>query len=182
MKMSEYLQVEKRKLDKSLGFTIIELLVVLTMVGLVSGVGIFSLINYGNAQTIEQTVGNIKSIFDEAKFNALSSVKLQLDAEGNNISCPTITSYRVDLVPSATEQDAIRLYMRCENISSLIKTYTLPSELNFGLDTTCDEVTYEAVTLEVSALPVLPCNISVEGYEQTRSLTVDLLGNFNIDL
>lgn len=180
--MSEYLQVLIRKTGKSLGFTIIELLVVVTMVGLVSGVGIFSLVNYGNAQTVEQAVGNIKSIFDEAKFNALSSVKLEMDSDGNSISCSSLTSYRVDLVPSSGQPDMIRLYMRCGSTSSIIKTYTLPSELNFDLDTTCDQVTYEAVTLEVTALPSLPCDISIEGYGQTRSLTVDSLGNLNINL
>lgn len=171
-------------LSSSRGFTIIELLVVITMVGLVSGVGMFSLVNYGNTQSVEQTVSNVKGIFDEAKFNALSSVVRETDAGGNTISCiDNLSSYRVDILPSTQEPDRVELFMECGGSTSLVKTYTFPENLSIGVDTTCDEVEYRAISLEASALPFppgLPCVVSIEGFGQTKIMTIDAFGNLNI--
>lgn len=163
------------------GFTIIELLVVLTMIGLVSGVGMFSLVNYGNTQSLEQAASNAKGIFDEAKFNALSSVVREKDANGNTITCTgNLSSYRIDIITSTVEQDRMELFMECGSSTSLVKTYTFPENINIGVDTTCDEVEYAAVSLDVSALPLLPCVVSIEGYGTTKILTIDSFGNLNV--
>lgn len=168
-------------LSSSRGFTIIELLVVITMVGLVSGVGMFSLVNYGNTQSVEQTVSNVKGIFDEAKFNALSSVVRVTNDEGITISCEdNLSSYRVDILPSTQEPDRVELFMECGGSTSLVKTYTFPENLSIGVDTTCDEVEYRAVSLEASALPLLPCAVSIEGFGLTKIMTIDAFGNLNI--
>ena len=163
------------------GFTIIELLVVITMVGLVSGVGMFSLVNYGNTQSLEQTASNVKGVFDEAKFNSLSAVVRDKDANGNSITCiGNLSSYKVDIISSSVEQDRVELFMECGSSTSLVKTYTFPENINIWVDTTCDEVEYEAVSLEASALPLLPCVVSIEGYGMTKTLTIDAFGNLNV--
>lgn len=175
-------QLTTHNLQLKRGFTIIELLVVITMVGLVSGVGMISLVNYGNTQNVEQSVANIKAIFDEAKFNALSSVVRESDGNGNPIACTgNLSSYRVDIIPATGVEDSVELYMECGDSTSLVKTYTLPDNLNIGVDTTCDEVEYQVITLEASALPLLPCVVSIEGHGQIRSLTIDSIGNLNIE-
>ncbi len=175
------LLIQKKIRESSSGFTIIELLVVITLVGLVSGIGIFSMVNYGNTQLIEQSVGNTKSIFDEAKFNAVSSVKLEVDATGQAITCDTdVTAYRVDVLPSSVGNDSIELHMICNNSEELVKTFELPSNLNMGVGTTCDEVVYETVRLQVSGLPLLPCDIDIEGFGQTKTIRINELGNVNI--
>lgn len=163
------------------GFTIIELLVVITMVGLVSGVGIFSLVSYGNTQSLEQSVASVKGIFDEAKFNALSSVVLGTDSNGNPVSCTdNLSSYKVNIVPSSVDADSVELYMECGSSTSLIKTYTFPENQNIGVDTTCDEVEYQVISLEASALPLLPCVVSIEAFGQIKTLTIDSIGNLSI--
>lgn len=168
--------------SRNLGFTLIELLVVVTMVGIVSGVGIFSLVNYGNTQNLDQGAANIKNIFDQAKFNALSSIEIETDSNGEQTSCSQgLTAYKVDIVSSSTEQDSLRLYMECGDAINLVNSYTLTSNLSFGIDTNCDEVTYEALTLNASALPALPCTVSIEGFDQQRTINIDLLGNVNIE-
>lgn len=168
--------------SKSLGFTIIELLVVITMVGLVSGVGIFSLVNYGNSQSLEHSVTSTKGIFDEAKFNSLSSVVRETDEDGNSVQCTDrLIGYRVDIVPSSVEQDRIDLYMECDSSDSLIKTFTFPDNQEIGVNTTCDEVQYKAISLETTALPLLPCVVSIDAYGQSRNLTIDSIGNVNVE-
>ena len=158
------------------GFTLIELLVVVTLVGMVSGIGIFSLISYGNTQTIEQALGNVRGIFDEAKFNALSSVKLS-DCQGD------LVSYVVDIEPSSADgsPDTIDLIMNCESSTDTIKSYNLPSNTNFGVGTSCDYVTYESVELNSSAFPSLPCFVTIEGFDITKTIRIDALGNVNIE-
>ena len=168
--------------SRNKGFTIIELLVVITMVGLVSGVGIFSLVNYGNTQNLEQSVANVKGIFDEAKFNALSSVVREFDADGTPITCTDrLVSYRVDIIPSSLTPDVVELYMECDNSTNLVKSYIFPDNQNIGVDTTCDEVQYKAISLETTALPLLPCVISIEAYSQTKTITIDTIGNLSIE-
>lgn len=167
---------------RNLGFTIIELLVVITMVGLVSGVGIFSLVNYGNAQNMEHSVASVKGIFDEAKFNSLSSVIREANENGVPLDCTDrLVSYRIDVIPSSVESDKIELHMECSNSSSLVRTFTFPENQQIGVDTTCDEIEYKAISLETTALPLLPCTISIEAYGQSRNLTVDSIGNINIE-
>ena len=161
------------------GFTIVELLVVVTMVGLVAGVGIFSLVNYGNAQSLEQATGSIKSIFDAAKFNALSSVKIVTTHDGESIACENVRSYYVDVVMSS--QDRVDLYMDCEDDEYLINSYSLPENLNLGQTTSCGEIFYESVTLEVGADPALPCDLSIEGFGDEKNITIDTLGNLSIN-
>jgi len=165
--------------SSNLGFTIVELLVVITMVGLVAGVGIFSLVNYGNAQSLEQATGSIKSLFDEAKFNSLSSVKIVTSFEGEGITCDNVSSYYVKVVMAS--QDIVNLYMDCGNEAYLIDSYILPDNLNLGQSTTCGEIFYESVTLEVGAEPVLPCDLTIEGFGDEKNITIDTLGNFNIN-
>lgn len=146
-----------------------------------SGIGIFSMVSYGNTQLVEQSVGNIKSIFDEAKFNAVSSVKLEVDELGEAIICDTnLVAYRVDILPSSVDNDSVELYMLCNNSEELIKTIELPSNLNMGVGTTCDEVMYETVRLQASGLPLLPCDVDIEGFGQTRTIRINELGNVNI--
>lgn len=180
MRATDLTNLKKYKYFSS-GFTIIELLVVITLVGIVSGIGIFSMVSYGNTQLIEQSVGSIKGMFDEAKFNAVSSVKLEANESGEMIICDTnLAAYRVDVLISSVENDSLELYMVCDNSEELVKTFSLPSDLNMGVGTTCDEVIYEAVRLQASGLPLLPCDIDIEGFDQTRTIRIDKLGNVNI--
>ncbi len=163
------------------GFTIIELLVVITLVGVVSGVGIFSLVNYGNTQTIEQAVSNIKGIFEEAKFNAISSVRISMDDDGQALNCAgDLTSYRVDIIPSSEIPDRFVLFMECEGGFDQVRTYALPNNVDLGVETTCDEITYESVDLVASELNGLPCYIEVVGFGQEKLIEIDELGNVRI--
>lgn len=170
------------RLPPSLGFTIVELLVVLTLIGLVSGVGIFSLVNYGNSQTMEQGVNNIKSIFEEAKFNAISSVRLENNTMGDSISCiGDLDKYRIVVNSRPGEaQDTLELFMDCDE-SELIKTYKLPGSLDLSDQTTCGEVWYKAVRLDASGDPALPCDIAVSGFSVTEQITIDVLGNVKLE-
>lgn len=57
------------------GFTIIELLVVFSLMSIVSGIGLVSFGDYSRRQVVAQTAGDLKQALDTARFNALSNVK-----------------------------------------------------------------------------------------------------------
>lgn len=57
------------------GFTIIELLIVISIMGIMGGVGFAAYSTFNGVQTLEQAALNMKSGIDEAKFSAISRVK-----------------------------------------------------------------------------------------------------------
>lgn len=57
------------------GFTLLEMLVVFTVIGLLTGVGFASFVSYSKKQTLDQAVQDLKTGIDQAKFNAVSRVK-----------------------------------------------------------------------------------------------------------
>ncbi len=85
----------------------------------------------------------------------------------------------MDIVPSTAERDRVNLYMICEN-ELFIRTYILPENLNFGTETSCDEVSYQSISLEASALPSLPCTINIEGLNSSKEIVIDSIGNINL--
>lgn len=57
------------------GFTILELLIVISIMAIIGGVGFASYTQFNSRQTLEQASLDMKSGVDEAKFNAVSRVK-----------------------------------------------------------------------------------------------------------
>lgn len=75
------------------GFTLLELLVVFSLTVIITGVGFVSFAQYSLRQQLDQTAQDIKFAFDNARFNAVSSVK---PTECVTANIPII-GYRVDL-------------------------------------------------------------------------------------
>lgn len=163
--------------NEQLGFTIIEILVVFSLVAFLSGIGIISFVTYSRSQELSQSASNIKLFVQEAKFNALSSVKSVNSGENTSIDCGTesLTGYSVEIFQAAKE---LRMFMLCANASSqLVKTFKLPENLSFTASTTCSEVQFEVVSANPTGLP---CDIQFVGYGSQKTVAVDRIGNVSI--
>lgn len=63
------------KKNYSFGFTIIEILVVISITAIVGGIGFASFANYSRQQLVEQTARDIKQMFEEARASAIAQKK-----------------------------------------------------------------------------------------------------------
>ncbi len=64
-----------KKYNQKFGFTLLELLVVFSVVGVLAGSGFASFVSYSKKQVLDQQAADIKTGIDQAKFSAISRVK-----------------------------------------------------------------------------------------------------------
>lgn len=121
------LQEIKLLLRRSSGFTLIELIVVFSVLSIVSTIGIVSFVNYDKAQQLSGSVSNVVSLLNLAKSNSLSQVK----PEQCDQPAIVLDGYEVELLSNALTMSA-----RCssgdgQNLSEhKIKSISLPPNIN----------------------------------------------------
>lgn len=158
------------------GFTLIEILVVFSIVAVLSGIGIASFASYSRTQQLAQSANNIKLLVSEARFNALSGVKTNKGQDGNTVTCgsESFEGYSVTVLGN----NQIELALQCENIGSMTtKLLTMPKGYTFGNGTTCSQVHFDSLSSTGSGVP---CQIVLAGFNQTKTLLVDAAGNTSV--
>lgn len=159
------------------GYTLIELLVVFSVVAILSGIGIASLISYGRGQQINQSASDIKLLISQARFNSLSAVKTVRNLQGMQVSCGTspLAGYAITVVGG----DTLSLSQECITESpNDIQRLLMAENISFATSTTCNRIFFDSLTTRASGVP---CNIVIEGYGQTKTIAVDAIGNVSIN-
>ncbi len=163
----------------SSGFTIIELLVVFTVMAILGGIGVASFVSYSRSQQVNQTANNLKLLINEAKFNSLSVVKTAKSEDGSSATCggEVLLGYTVSVIGNS----ALQLSQECESIgSSVLKTITLPSGLSFVSvtpATNCSQIQFGSLSSVASGVP---CSLRVSGFGQSKTISVDAIGNTSL--
>lgn len=158
------------------GFTLIEILVVFSIVAVLSGIGIASFASYSRTQQLNQTANNIKLLVNQARFNALSAVKTNKDQNGNTVTCgnESFVGYSVSVIGN----DQVKLSLQCTNIGALIaKSMTMPKGYAIGNGTTCVDIHFDSLSSTGSGIP---CQIVLTGYNMEKIVSVDAAGNASI--
>lgn len=70
-----FVKCQRSKVKCQKGFTLLELLVVISVVGILTTVGFYSFSAYSKKQSIDQAANDLKLGIYQAKFNAVSRVK-----------------------------------------------------------------------------------------------------------
>ena len=151
---------------KSSGFTLIELIVVLSVAAVISLIGIASFVSYSQQQSINTAAADIANMFSLAKSRAASQVKPSSCSgalNGYRISIPDIASktYQLDAV--------------CSSGDSLILTNTLPSNISFGSANSTIFTFY--VLTGGFTMNGLDGTIVLSGFGKDKTITIDSLGN-----
>ena len=171
------LKIKILNLKKTKGFTIIELLVVFTIIALTAGIGFVSLASYSRSQALTQAAANIKQSIDTARFNALSNVKTS--------SCIQLVSYSVRFCANsnpacagALNTKGYEIVENCASQSFVISTKELPSNFFFTSSSTCENVTFNATTAVASTKSTSgSCLLFIKGYESSpMQITINSQG------
>lgn len=161
---------------KQSGFTLIEILVVFSVIAILAGVGIASFVSYSRFQEVNQAANSIKLLVNEAKFNSLSVVKTLSDQQGQSITCgvQSLVGYRVDIIQPRT----LNLIQVCDLNSTTVKSIELPQTISFSTGTSCLSIQFSS--LSANALGV-PCEIQITGFSESKTISIDRVGNVAIN-
>lgn len=158
------------------GFTLIEILVVFSIIAVLSGIGVASFAAYSRSQQLAQSGNNIKLLVNQARFSALSVVKTNRDQSGNTVSCgnEVLLGYAISIIGN----NQIELSMECANTSSQpFKALNLPRGYSFDNTTTCTQFRFDSLSATAGGVP---CQIVIGGYGQSKTISLDNAGNAQI--
>lgn len=156
----------KERLSLSSGFTLLELIIVFTVIATLSTIGIASFVDYSKSQSLQSATLNLASTLNLAKSNASSQIKPS-QCSG------ALSGYQVDVLSNTTYS----LSVICPE-THLIQTTMLPNNGNirFNLDsgqTTTTSVFFPIITSGVQGAG----NIVLTAYGKTKTITIDNVGN-----
>lgn len=155
---------------KSRGFTLIELMVVFSIITIVSGIGFVSFKSYSDRQIIASNAQDIKLAVETAKFNAVSAVK-----KSGCTSDDSLKGYNFNLYP---DTNTYSVSILCGINEYVVKTKKVSSQIVIAPSSTCSTVLFEPLTGYISGAN---CTIVLSGYDQIVTLTIDTLGSVSIN-
>lgn len=169
------MSIKSIKGKESQGFTILELLVVFSVIGVLAGVGFAAFTNYSRSQVLDQAVQDLKSAVDNSRFNAVSSVKPSMCTSANK----TLNSYQIVFTPA---NNTYVVNAICESTTVLISTKVLPSSITMVSTgnppiTTCSILSYNTLSGYESGTG---CVVVLSAYGRTKSVVIDGGGNASI--
>ncbi len=161
--------MDEKILFKNLGFTLIELIVVFSVIAILSTIGIASFVNYSRSQSIQTSASNLTLILDLAKSRASSQVK-------PSQCLGSLNGYQVDILSVTTYS----LSVLCPEVH-LIQTATLPDNGNIKFNLALGQTTTTSIFFPVITSGVRGAgNIVLTGYNQSRWVCIDPSGIIKI--
>lgn len=154
------------------GFTLVELMVVFSIAVLITGIGFASLLSYSRRQEVSQANADLKQVFQQAKFNALSFVK---PVNSNCQEGDPLNSYTIVLNSTGYKLTAL-----CGDNPVTVSEKELPQNISYyPIDKSCDQVTYQTLSGAVGGTDSnpLPCFVGIQGYGIQQCFEVDESGN-----
>lgn len=151
------------------GFTLIELIVVFTVIAILSTIGVASLASYSQAQTLQQSSNDLITTLNTARASAISQVKpsqcLSSTLDGYSVSINLAgNSYTLNVICSGATIPLTTAKKLSSGISFNPATGTPP--------TTTTNVFFSLLTSGVTGSG----NIVLSGYGRTRTITVSSIG------
>lgn len=159
----------------SQGFTLIELVIVMTIIAIISTMSLASLADYSRSQTVKQATLDVQSLMRQAKSYSQSQVKPQ------SCGASTLNGYRVDICGLAgsvcASANTYQLSVLCGSVATVQVTKTLPQNASFQ----------QSGTTSVSYLfPLFNGSVNgagsvvIVGFNRTNTVTVSTQGIISV--
>lgn len=169
-KMMRLFSFVTSSLSSRSGFSLIELMVVFSIITIVSGIGFVSFKSYSDRQIISSNAQDIKLAVETAKFNAVSAVK-----QSGCVSSDALRGYNFNLNPASKTYS---ISILCGINEYVVKAKKVSSQVAISSGSTCSKIEFESLTGQISGAN---CTIILSGYNQTVTLMVDSLGSVSIN-
>lgn len=160
------------KLRNSKGFTLIELIVVFSVIATLSVVGIASFVSYSRAQTLQQATNDFIGVLNSAKARSASQVK-------PTPTCPsssTLQGYSVTVTLTGNA-NTYALNVICSGVTTIISTHTLPNGVTFNLATSSPPTTTTNIRFSILTGGVTGTgNVVLYSYGSTKTVTINSVG------
>ena len=165
----------------SVGFTLIEIIVVVTVMAILSTIGLASFSEYNHSQTLGAVTLDVYTMLNTAKSRAQSQVKPSTCLAPN-----TLDGYKVSIcgpLSSCTigSTDDYQLQAVCSGVGTRIDGKNLPQNISFVSSqgkSFLFPVIKGGATVDLDGTPVLDCggvhacDIVISGYGKTRSINI----------
>jgi len=163
------------------GFTIIELVVVFSIIAVLSVIGIAAFVNYSHVQTVESSAADLSSYFVVAKSRAISQVKptSQIPQCDSNA---ILNGYRIILCQTSSSDvlcsnaNTYVLAVRCSNVDYKIQAGTLPKNVSYSPSPTSSSFFFPVISSGVAGSGIL----YLSGYGFTKTITIDPVGGIQV--
>lgn len=156
---------------KTNGFTVIEILVVISVMGILTVLGITSFSRYNDAQIVLSAAHDVESVLNQAKSRALSQVK-----ETPPCNNSALIKYEVQMVLVPPPANKYRLRIHCALGDTDIYERILPRDITFKSGTT-PSFSFPILTGGVAAAGQVVIGPAVG---PTKRIVVDSFGGIKI--
>ncbi|MEX2007565.1 MAG: prepilin-type N-terminal cleavage/methylation domain-containing protein [Candidatus Levyibacteriota bacterium] len=151
-------------MKRNAGFTLIEISVVVSILSILTTLGIASFVNYSRNQSLQTAALDLVTTLNLAKSRSFSQVK---PSECVNQS---LEGYRVSILAS---DDGYQLHAICSGNVYEIKEETFPQ----GITVSSDGTTSRSFLFPVISGGVVGAgSVVITGYGNSRTITVDSVG------
>lgn len=152
---------------KNLGFSLIELLVVISILALISVAGVASFVSFNNRQVIDGAVSDVANFYILGRQRALSQVRPE--------QCASTDSLRGYQVVVSTSQQTYQLNGLCGNNSYVVSQKTLPPNVSF------DNTSPTSVVFNVpSANTASQATVTINGYGKSNRIIIESSGAISV--
>lgn len=157
----------RRSIFNSAGFTLLELIIVFTVIAILSTIGIASFVDYSRVQVVQSATSDLESTINMAKSRALSQTK--------PFGCESqvLQGYEVDL-DTVNNPNSYTIWAVCSDslvnpFSSTTNKIVLPTSISFDISkTTTLSIFFPIIKGGVRGAG----NIVLKGYNQSRWICV----------
>ncbi len=170
--------MKKVKIDRLKGFTLIELVIVFSVLAILSVISVASFVSYSRAQAINNDAKTIINTINQAKSNASSQVKPSV------CSGKVLNGYSVTLVLTGAK-NIYKLNVTCSNTENTVNTYNLSSAITFDTTavtgTTMDKIFFNilngATKITNSSNTITNGQIKIKGYNNTQCRVINIVND-----
>lgn len=156
-----------RRSALSAGYTFIELLVVFSIIGVVSALGIASFVNFSNTQSVEGAASDVVALVTTARQRSLSQIKPE-DCAANE----SLRAYRVRI---SSLSGSYGLEAVCGDRLVSISSKQLPPQVRFSSETP-QVISFSVPNATVEQKAVA----QITGFGKTKTITIDGTGSISV--